>query len=88
MLAKFTWPMSFTETTQTEATVIKTKRKTASGETRGIHLSKVKTVLFQSVENYNLARGTLKKYSMLKLPCQTSGSREASHPAPPLAAAS
>lgn len=62
MLAKFTWPMSFTETTLTEATVGKTKRKTAKGKTRGVHSSKVNKEPFQSVGKDNLARGTLKKY--------------------------
>lgn len=61
MLAKFIWPKSITETTQTEATVTKTKRKTANGETRGGHSSKLNKELFQSVEKDSLARGTLKK---------------------------
>lgn len=35
MLAKFTWPMSFTETTQTEATVVKLNVKQRKGKREG-----------------------------------------------------
>lgn len=59
MLAKFTWSMSFTETTQTEATVIKTKRETANGKGRAVYSPKVNKELFQSVETDKLARATV-----------------------------